>query len=505
MGVRFKVLSVVALSIVLSAPVYAQQDIQKDQVASPMPERQAVPKNKKIDEKLWISGFLKNSLGGKKEISLLSDQRNDPETLQTLRLDDAVAFALENNNELKGVIEEGKSAYWDKMGAYSQYLPAVSLDLAIGRERSRPASYNDSNGDRKADDRHLRRDRALLVKQPIFDLIILSDILNTSKKEEMVQLKLLETRNKTTADTVKAYLQLLQSKISMQLAESYLKHLNELSSIMQSRVDAGGGVSADLDRIISRASIAENAIVEAQAEYDIGISEFKRLTGIVPASLVLPTELVPDVPVDVDMALREAYQNNPNFLVSLKKIDLAKNDRNKAAAGLVPKVYAQLSGDYTYNAGGAANGNPVDGVYPSQRTDKAMIVAQWNLYGGTSVASALSGMAKQREMSFLAQDVQDKIDQAMQVNYTAVRAASDRIAVLRKSVEANERAVKGFKEQFKAGTRSLFELLDAYEQSYNAQLNLTRAVFSNAQAAYQILQQTGSIVDVVATQEPKEQ
>lgn len=445
----------------------------------------------------WTYDFLKKTIGGTNEIPVFAEG-SDEEQAKRLSLDMAVMLAIENNYELKAAIEEGKSRYWDKLGAYGQYLPAVSLDLSVGHERSRPAAYNNENGDRVSNDRHLRRDRALLVKQPIFDLTVISDIISTTHKEDLAKFDLIETRNTVASETIQAYLKLMQSHVFLQLAANYQVQLDVLSGIMKARVDAGGGISADVDRILSRSGIAETAKVEANADYDVAVSEFKRLTGVVPSVLVLPEILVPDVPEEIEMAFERAYQNNPNYLASVKKIDLAQSDRNKAASALAPKVYAQVSKDYTYNPGGAANGNPVDGVYPSQRTDKAMVVAQWSLYGGTAITGALSGQAKQKEMYYLSHDIRDKMDQALKMNYTAIKAARERIEVLRESVEANERVVKGFEEQFNAGTRSLFELLDAYEQAYNARLNLTRAIFANSQAAFQVLQQTGDIVNAVA-------
>lgn len=488
-------------SLMPEAPVVPVSEVVTDEVivpaASVATDIPAVskPAVKDAADASWAYDYLKRALGGKTEIALQVKGRSGDENIYDLiGITDAVSIALENNYEIKAAIEEGKSRYWDKMGSYGQYLPSVNLDVSVGRERSRPAAFNDSNGDREADDSHVRRDRSLIVKQPIFDLQILSDIISSSSKEDLSRLELLNTQNTIATDTIKSYLKLLQSKITTQLADDYLAELAKLSKIMSSRVEAGGAVSADLDRILSKTSEVESAKVEAGAEYEIALSEFRRLTGIVPERLVLPPVLVPDFPKEIELAQQRAYTNNPNYLVSLMKIDLAKEDRNKAASGLVPKVYAQYMSDYNYNAGGAAQGNPVDGVYPTQRTDRATVVAQWSLYGGTQMASALSGAAKQKEMYLASMDVQERMDQALEINYTAIRSANDRVSVLKTSVEANERMVSGFEEQFKFGTRSLFELLDAHEQLYSSRVNLTRAIFSNSQAAFQILQQTGDVV-----------
>ncbi len=92
------------------------------------------------------------------------------------------------------------------------------------------------------------------------------------------------------------------------------------------------------------------------------------------------------------------------------------------------------------------------------------------------------------------QDVLDRMEQAMRASYTAINAARQRRSVLQKTVAANERVVQGFEEQYKEGTRSLFELLDSYEQLYSSRLNLMRVVIANAQASYQVRREMGELV-----------
>ena len=126
-----------------------------------------------------------------------------------------------------------------------------------------------------------------------------------------------------------------------------------------------------------------------------------------------------------------------------------------------------------------------------------MIVAQWTINGGTSVTSGLSNAAKARQRSMEALDVRQRIDQGIRTSFTAIDATTQRLSVLQKTVEANERVVQGFEEQYNNGTRSLFDLLDAYEQLYSSRLNLMRVIFAYTQASYQVHLQMGDIVPSV--------
>lgn len=458
-----------------------------------------------ISSPAWQADFLRNLAGNEGVLTLDSaverlsgaDGLPQGELQDLVMLDEAVAFALEKNFELKAAYEGYESAEWDKISAYSQFVPTVNLDLAAGNERSRPGAYNDENGTRVEDTMHHRKDRTLTIRQPLINLDIISDILIGEKKQYIADYARLETRDTITSDTIVAYLQILQSSMSMLLADQYKQYLDALGERMLKRVEGGGAATADLDRIVSRASIAENARVEASAQYETNILQFQRLTGIVPTRLQIPARLAPSIPGEYKTALERATRKNPSYLSSVEKIDAARLDRNKLFSGVVPKVYAQYMSGYTYNAGGAADGNPVDGVYPTSRTDSAMLIMQWNLNGGTQIASGMSGVHKTRQMQYQSIDVQKRLEQGMSTSYSAINATQERLNILQKTVEANERVVVAYEEQFKNGTRQLFDLLDAYEQLYNSRLNMLRAIFAYTQATYQIQRNMGSIVESV--------
>ena len=123
-----------------------------------------------------------------------------------------------------------------------------------------------------------------------------------------------------------------------------------------------------------------------------------------------------------------------------------------------------------------------------------MLVAQWSMNGGTAITSGYSGAAKEREMNLHALDMRGHIEQGIMAGYTAINAAQKRQDVMQKTVEANERVVTGFEEQFKFGSRSLFDLLDAYEQLYNSRLNLMRVTIAKAKAAYQVRRLMGELI-----------
>jgi adhesin transport system outer membrane protein len=386
------------------------------------------------------------------------------------------------------------------MGAYSEYMLNIQASADTGSERSNPASINDASGNRVMDNTHHRHDHGVTVTQPLIDLGVISDILSGTNKQNIATTDERDVREGIAYDTMSTYLGLLQSRISILLADQYKGYLDDLAQRMQARVAGGGAASADLDRIRGRETAAESARLEVLGEYQSGIAEFKRLTNVVPSQLVVPANLIPGIPPTREDALKHAYKENPSYVGALEKIDLAASERDKSFSGLLPKLSAQYSDSYSFNAGGAAEGNPVDGVYPTQRTRSLMLVAQWAL-GAPNVTTGISGIAKQREMNMRSLDIRGRIEQGIQTGYAAVNAARERERVLRTSIEADEHVVTSFEAQYNNGTRSLFDMLDAYEQLYNARLNLMRTVIAEAKATYQVRRQMGDLRDSILASE----
>lgn len=414
--------------------------------------------------------------------------------VEPVRLDEAVAFALKNNLEIKASGSRTKSAALEKLTAYSRLLPSLDIKLSSGSERSFPASYNDTYGNRVLDDQHTRRDRVVAVRQPLIDLEVIADIVGSADGEALAANQERADRDGIIYDTISAYLKLVQAKLSCQLAEQYRVQLEELSKHMGARLEAGGATVGDLERIKVHASAAEAARAESLGEYESSMAEFRRLTQITPAQLEVLSVQAPAVPRSLPDALKEALQHNPDYVASQNKVDIATSTRNSAFAKTAPKLSLEYSDTYVYDAGGAAKGNPVDGVYPTQQDKRLLLVAHWALNGGIEVGSGAVAVEKEREARYRALDVKSRLEEGIIASYNAIHAADQRLSILQRGLESNEKVVKEFDDQYKNGSRSVFELLDAQGQLYNTRVNMMRVEIARVLAAYQVHRQMGDLL-----------
>lgn len=431
----------------------------------------------------------------------LSEYAQKANVVEPIRLDEAVAFAIKNNLEIKASNSRNKSAALEKMAAYSRLLPSLDAKLSRGNEESMPASYNDLFGNRVLDDKHIRKDRTFAVRQPLIDLEVVADILTSTDKENLVKIQSQDDRDTVAYDTVNVYLKLVQARIAVQLADQYHAHLEELLNRMKNRVEGGGATVGDLERIKGHANLAEVARAEALGEYETNLAEFRRLTQITPAQLQVSEVLVPDIPKSLPDAIAKALKTNPAYKATEIQRDIAASTRNSAFSKITPKVSLEYSDTYSYNAGGAAKGNPVDGAYPTQQDKRLLLVAHWTLNGGLEVAEGMTALEKERETNFRSLDARSRIEEGVRASYNAINAANQRVSILQKGIESNEKVVREFEDQYKNGSRSIFELLDAHAQLYGSRVNLMRIEIARALAAYQVRRQMGDLLVALIEQE----
>ncbi len=440
--------------------------------------------------------------GGSASVSLAGAGTTAPDMPEELSLDEAAALALRNNFEVLAAAEKENAADWEVAAAYGQYLPQVQYTRSTGSERSQPASFNDANGNRVLDNQHHRIDKVLTVRQPLVDLAIISDILQRHQNQGAAEAEQQGVRERVALETISAYLRLIQAQLSARFAQTHKENLDKLTERMTARVEGGGASGADLDRIRARATSASSAVIEARSEFEAAQVEFRRLTGSVPTRLKVPDSLLPAVPADVEEAVAKAAARNPDYLQATYQADAALLESRKNYSKLLPNLALELTQSNTYNAGGAAHGSPIDGgPYPWQRERRVMAVMTWKLNGGTDLASGVAYGARAREQTFKAMDVRRRVEESVRVGYNALNAADGRARVLTEAVQASESVAEAFEQQYLAGNRPLFDLLDAYERLYLARLDLVRVVIAEAQAGFQVRRQMGDLVGAILSTE----
>jgi len=494
-------------------PSPAEGDLPAEATPPPVPAPAATPAR---SDRSQIRATLLRRLQNGDVVVLDADPLNPPTVTEPINVAEAVAFALQNNFEVKSAAEKTRGTHWEFYGAVGQFVPKLEYEKQSGRQRSSPASYHASGDTLTARNNalvnashHNMWTRTYSARQPVIDVGIITDILNRSDLHDAATADETAVRERVALDTITCFYRLVRSRLTIAFASSYKSNLEKLAGRMRERVSGGGASGVELDRISARATTAQAAMIEAGAEYQAALIEFRRLTNVTPVKLQLPVRLLPEMPDQIDEVLTHALRTNPEYQAALTRADAASVATWKQFSNLLPKMAIQFTDTRTYNAGGVTqelpnNVAPSD-VYEFSNDRKLMMVFSWSLNLGVDVPQGMANAAFARQASYQATDSRLRLEESVRTSFSALNAANGLIDSTASALESNAKVATAFEEQFLNGSRQLLDLLDAFERLYQSQNELSRLLISETSAAYLIRRQMGELIDALVIPAPAEE
>lgn len=423
-----------------------------------------------------------------------------------LRVDEAVAYSLKNNFEIAASRQKKIGSRWEEVGAVGQFFPRAELTRGVGKQRSSPAGFNNSNDQRIKDNSHHYRERIWSVSVPIIDLSLISDLLSRHNIASAAAAEEMGTKEKIALDTVKDYYRLIMYSLNMLFADEYKKQLEGLTERMAARVEGGGSAPAELDRVRARALMAQSSIIDARNNLESTLFEFRRLTGVDAEKLALPANFLPFVPDDVEAISKRSIAGNPDYLTAVYRANAAEFDIATFLNRSLPKLQFQITSTRTYNSGGSALDFEADdgGPFAYQNEKKAMLVLSWAFNPTVDIPQALAGLAKSREEFYKSIDIRKRVDETVRASHSAMRTASSRVDPMMQAMQSSQKVVDAFEMQYQNANRTVLDLLDAYERLYQAKKDLVSIMTTEAIAGYQLRRQMGELVQAIVTIEDRD-
>lgn len=422
--------------------------------------------------------------------------------VENLTLLDSMTLALNYSHDVAASYAHRDTTDYMATSSLSPFLPHIDLRYNAGSESSSPSSVTKApTYDRLAHDTHQRTDTQLVIRQALLDLPAYFEYQRQNLLLQAAERGLSNTQERVAYDTLVSYMKLVQFRLVLSLTESYEDDLKKLLDYITNRVQAGGATKADMQRVKGRVLNATSAVIEARGAYESGLVEFKRLTGVVPASIRIPDNLLPELPRDFSAAMSGAIQNNNELQVALREMESVGQEKRAMQSKFSPKLDLELVNSRTYNAGGVAASDPIPNstLYPTQDDKRVMLVMNWNLLnGGSDWMQSQSLESKRLEYEYRAKEIQRKLEESLRINFNALRAVGGRIGGVRQEIESNDIVLAAFNEQLFAANRSLLDVLDAYQRQYDSKTELTRLLIAEATASLQLLRNIGKLQEGMA-------
>jgi outer membrane protein len=312
-------------------------------------------------------------------------------------------------------------------------------------------------------------------------------VAQTAEAENLVRAEratLLATEQTILLNAATAFMDVVRDQALLDLQIENEQILRDLLRATQAQLRAGTALDTDVQLAQGRLSTAIAGRQTAEANLATSRETYRLVIGQAPQRLDYPPER-PVLPVNGEEAKQLASIGNPNVV--------AAQFTRAAAMDAVGVVRGQLLPTLSLN--GTAS-RSVASQSGDRTTDELSVTAQVSmpLYEAGTIYSQ-TREAKET-VSQRTHDLETAQRQAVQQAGAAWEAlVSGRATIVsnQDAVRAEEAALRGIQAQYRAGTRSIIDVLNETQNLLNNRINLANALHNEPVAAFQLATAVGRL------------
>lgn len=405
----------------------------------------------------------------------------------------AIKESIDNHPELQAKWNAFVASQHDKREVFGDYLPKVDLEAAVGA------------GDRSYDNRgHFERHLAeVSLTQALFAGFRIKNSNNRAEQTKRVRYyELLDEAQTKALQTLSTYLDVLRYRQLVDLAKlNYANHKRVYDQV-ERRTLRGVSNKADLAQISGRLALAEsNLITESANLHDVS-ARFLHLVGRLPKDeMQEPKDYVSQIPVEISETLDISYLHNPGLQAAFENIEVATSTYKVSKAHRYPTVdFNARHGVYKNNNGFDNRENRLSSRPHKGWGNESVVEVRlnYNLYnGGSHRAAERAALSRIYE----AGDIRDteclNLRQDVQIAHNDVFNILRKLDTLENHRESSLETVSAYRQQYNIGRRSLLDVLDSENESFQASRAYTHARYDMLVAEFRTLHGMGTLLDVL--------
>jgi len=391
-------------------------------------------------------------------------------------LQECVQYALENNISIKKAKLNTTLANEDVAIAKARLLPNVSAD----------ASQNFG----------VNSDYDRINPNTNFGVSASVDLYNGGRNKIQI------TQSENQIFLSKLDLEILQSNISLQIANDYLNALLNKENIkvakeqinittiqlkkMQELIDAGVNPRADLLDIQATLSQNKQQLVQAENALDLSLLNLAQLIQVSPEGFDIK-----DVNITIDNAVllydnsnliyETAVKSRPEISKAEIQIENAELGIKSAKTNLLPTIGLnyRLNTSYAYRFSGDGELNKIFDQYNDNHGHNIGISARYTIFDGKANKARINKAKITREI--ISQNLEDE---KLRLRETIERAFLDTKSSLKQyesslsSLKAQEEAFKIAEERYKLGAMNSFDFDLVKSRLFNAKVAVINAKYN---------------------------
>lgn len=407
-----------------------------------------------------------------------------------ITLDQAVSIALDLNPEIGQAIENREAIEFELRQARGLYRPRVDLNAFAGPR----LLDNPSRREQEIEDDTLHtREIGTTVTLKLFDGFGReAEVERQASRVDGASHRVYERSEFIALAISKEYFEILLQQRILGITEANLEYHNDTLEKIEAGLAGKTYTIADKEQAEERVSAARARITEAKEQLEDARIRFFKLVAQPASSLAPYRSLAGSVPQGLDNAIGIARTGNP-------RVKLAEADIDAAAAlvkGARARYYPEISLE-----GSARTGEDIDGVEDRTEDLQARLVGKWNLYnGGIDKANEQEQLRRLAEERLKLNSILREVEEALRSSWNNRMKQGVLASQLAEQAEAGKNVVEAYEEQFKAGKRTLLDVLSAQNTYFNTEVLRETARHAEAFAVYRILASMGGLVPALGLQ-----
>jgi adhesin transport system outer membrane protein len=341
-----------------------------------------------------------------------------------------------------------------------------------------------------------RSDAGFTLRQLVYDFgAAKSDIARSRSLVDAERLRLADQAEDIALRTVNAYFNVIEQSELIALMDKVVADDNNFSNLVRLNESQGNGTVADVNRIRSKVIEVEALRTDITTALQTAEDEFFRLTKLDPSQVRRMPSALPHVPPSFEPALQVAKQSNPSLLALSANGTSIDYQLASQQAQRLPRVDVQGDGLVKHYLGNPAASQ---GIVDS----RLMLMVSYKLLDGGIQAAQADRIREDRKANdFRLLDEKEGIELNLRRFYQALSANRIKESAAIQGTATAQKANSLYLEQFKAGKRTVFEVLDSRMVVFTMQKNTVNGKYEQLRAGYGILRNMGRLVET-AVQSP---
>ncbi len=396
-----------------------------------------------------------------------------------MSLDDALAHAYRFNPELKAERANLEAVFEQHPQALAGFLPQGSAVY----ERQ----WTDESFGNEPEDSFQGNERRLNVSQPLFSGG--GNWAAIKRAQQQVEAGIqdyIAAEQLVLNNAVIAYVDVIRTRRVEALSDNNRNVLQEQLDATESRFELGETTRTDVAQAKSRLARAQSDFITAEGERIAAESEFQRIFLMQPPDAMELPDKLPDLPENLDTALRIAEKQNPNLLAAYYNVKASKFTVQERIAPILPS--ADLVGSVIRRDGVS---RIFGGDFESEQLTLNVTIPLYQ--GGRNYSRVRQAKRQANNARWTMEDIQLRIKDNVTESWQQIMTATADLDANLANVKAASIALDGVKQENEIGSRTTLDVLDAEQELFIANVDLVTAKRNRIVAMYNLLASMGEL------------